>query len=80
MNNQRENILFEIVDAEDCAKFKDLSISLLEEDIIMANNNKEQATNTHDNSTETVNKSYLATLQSELLREINTLTEEILKN
>ena len=32
MNSQRENILFEIVDAEDYDIFKDLSISLLEED------------------------------------------------
>ena len=74
MNSRRENILFEIVDAEDYDIFKDLSISLLEEDIIMENDSKEQAT---DNSTEAVNKSYLATLQSELSRQINTLTEEI---
>ena len=45
----------------------------------MENNNKEQATNTHDNSTEAVNKSHLATLQPELSRQINTLTEEIKK-
>ena len=77
MNSQIENILFEIVDAKDYAIFKDLSISLLEEDIIMENNNKEQATNTHDNSTQVVNTSHLATLQSELSREINMLTEEI---
>ena len=70
MNSQRENILFEIVDTEDYDIFKDLSISLLEEDIIMENNNKEEATNTHDNSIEAVNKSHLATLQSELSRQI----------
>ena len=74
MNSQRENILFEIVDAEDYDIFEDLSISLLEEDIIMENDSKEQAT---DNSTEAVNKSHLSTLQSELSRQINTLTEEI---
>ena len=77
MNSKRENILFEIVDAEDYDIFKDSSISLLQEDIIMENNNKEQTTNTHDNSTEAVNKSHLATLQSELSTQINTLTEEI---
>ena len=32
MNSQRENIPFEIVDAEDYTIFKDLSISLLEEE------------------------------------------------